>query len=103
MPTYTSDELRAALESAANSRKLAEFVGQNLVVNGFREETGQYGTYVIIDAVTLEGDEVTISSGGKVVIPQLRKLESLEAFPVEVVVVEFPGQFGKMGQKFEVA
>ena len=103
MPTYSHEELQAALDSASGTRKLSEFVNQNLVIESFTEESGQYGVYAVIHATTLDGEEVTISSGGRVVVPQLKKLESMDAFPVEVTVVSFPGQFGKDGYKFEVA
>ena len=103
MPTFTPEELQAILASASGSRKLSEFVGQSLVISDFSEEKGQYGDWLLINATTLDGEEVVISSGGKVVLPQLRKLKDLDAFPVEVVVVEFPGQFGKPGYKFDIA
>jgi hypothetical protein len=95
----TAEQLAEAL--ATDSVKLADLVGETIEVQGFTLDSGQYGEFARIDAV-VDGSEVQITSGGAVVLPQLRRLEKLDAFPVSLQVVSFPGQFGKDGYKFDM-
>lgn len=98
----SKEDIQAALDEAAGGgEKLSEYVDQRIVVTGFVLKDGQYGEYAVITAVNSEGEEITISSGGTVVLPQLKKLKELEAFPCEITVTSFPGQFGKPGYRLE--
>jgi hypothetical protein len=98
MGQLSAEELVGVL--ATDTVKLADLVGETIQVNGFTLDNGQYGDFARIDAV-VDGEEVEITSGGAVVLPQLRRLKEKNAFPVSLRVVSFPGQFGKDGYKFD--
>jgi hypothetical protein len=98
MGQISASELADAL--ATDTVKLADLVDQTIQVRGFSLDNGQYGDFARIDAV-VDGTEVEITSGGAVVLPQLKRLKEKDAFPVSLRVVSFPGQFGKDGYKFD--
>jgi hypothetical protein len=98
MGQLSASELADAL--ATDTVKLADLVDQTIQVRGFSLDDGQYGSFARIDAV-VDGTEVEITSGGAVVLPQLKRLQERDAFPVSLRVVSFPGQFGKDGYKFD--
>jgi hypothetical protein len=99
MGQLSPEQLAEAL--ATDSLKLADLVDQTIEVHGFTLDNGQYGEFARIDAV-VDGEEVQITSGGAAVLPQLKKLERLDGFPVSLRVVSFPGQYGKDGFKFDM-
>ena len=98
MGQLSAEELADAL--VMDRVGLADLVDQVITVSGFTLDSGQYGSFARIDAV-VDGTEVEITSGGAVVLPQLKRLQEKDAFPVSLRVVSFPGQFGKDGYKFE--
>jgi hypothetical protein len=97
MGQLSGDELTELLETGG--LKLADLVDQTIEVQGYRLDEGQFGAFARIDAV-VEGQEVEITSGGAVVLPQLKRLAERDAFPATLRVVSFPGQYGKDGYKF---
>src|SRR5512133_409028 len=88
----TNEELADAL--ATDRVNLADLVGETIEVRGYTLDKGQYGEFARIEAV-VDGTEVEITSGGAVVLPQLKRLGERDACPVSLRVVSFPGQFGK--------
>jgi hypothetical protein len=80
---------------------LADLVDQTITIYGFELDSGQFGEFARIDASFGSEEHIEITSGGAVVLPQLKRLQELDAFPVSLRVVSFPGQFGKDGYKFE--
>lgn len=104
--SLTKEQVQSALD-AAKSLSLADFVGQTLVVLGFTLDDGQFGKYALIQAVTEDGEEVTINSGGKVILAQLAALDDVDAFKdksgVEVLVTGTPTRYGNDLYRFEVA
>jgi hypothetical protein len=92
------EELADALSTS--TEKLSDYVGQKLIVAGFDLVDGAYGEYAQIEAV-VDGVEITVSSGGTVVLGQLKNLAEKNAFPIELVVSSFPTKYQNDGLKFE--
>lgn len=80
--------------------KLSDHVGDVVTILGYRMDDGQYGPFARIDAI-IDGQPVEITSGGAVIVPQLERLAKADAFPVDMRVASFAGQFGKDGYRFD--
>lgn len=89
--------------SGDDAVKLKELVGKKFTVVDFEvKNSKKYDSdFVIIEAITEDGDEIDVMGGGHLA-PKLRKLEAKGFLPLDVVGVAFETDSGP-GYGLEVA
>lgn len=74
---------------ATELTKIADIVNEEIVIHGFEEQEGSFGTSVAIYA-TLEGEPIKILTTGRVLKSSLAQVE--DALPVKATVKEVKGE-----------
>ena len=95
--------LSEVLAEGREGLSFSQFVGQTLtfldveVLTGqFKNDDGTAKTYGRISALDADGEEVVIKNGGAA-FHQLVSIKENDLLPCELIVRQFPGQFGKPG------
>lgn len=101
MADQSVEEILASAQGG-DWQKAGDFDGQVLTFVDYTVESGTHGEYFVIAAVTSDGDEVTISNGGKLAA-QLQALRAAGKLPQELRVVGTKTKYGSMSYGLEVA